>query len=49
METDLNVAVDKDSADYKALGENSLWPHIQEYVESCFGPLAVCNQRETGL
>ena len=40
METDLKVAVDKDSADYRRLGANSLWPHIQEHVERCFGPLA---------
>lgn len=41
MEPDLKIAVDKDSADYRRLGANSLWQYIQEDIARCFGSLAV--------
>lgn len=41
METHLKIVVDKDSADYRRLGANSLWTYIEEHVIRCFGPLAV--------
>lgn len=35
----LVIAVDKESADYRRIGHNSLWEYVREYVVPIFGPL----------
>lgn len=41
MDTELKVAVSKDSADYRRIEPSSLWEFIQEDIDRFFGPLAV--------